>query len=281
MDGALSSITAAGKQNIGNAASSGQNAISSFDPSSISASNANQQGSLYGPGGSQSGQMNDYMAAYKASIANNPTATQLYDTANQQFNVPTLQNNATNLNNAVLTAPQQTLDTARGFNYDNNQVGNQTNLTLGRLSPLAIAATNSANTAEGLASNYVNAGLSQNATNLMPIQSYGQQLGAQLGYQATGLDQNQTNTLSALVSKMQSGEQLSAQEMQSYEQLAAAEEGAQATETSAQTTANAAQNVAKINSQNQILPTANGGATYYNPVTGYAYNPFSNIRQPS
>lgn len=274
----LQDINAAGSGQISGAASRGQSTINSFDPTAISATQLNQQGALYGPNGSQTGQMNDYMSAYKNSILNNPTAVDLYTQGNSIFNVPTLQKNATDLNNLVLQTPQNVLNTAKGFNYDNNQVNNQTTLNLEKLSPLATSATNSANTAEGLASNYVQAGLSQNATNLLPIQAYGNQLTNQLGYQATGLNTEQTNELSALVSKMQAGEQLSAAEMSAYATLSAAEESAQGTETAASTAANASQNVAKINNQNLSIAPGN---TYYNPVTGYAYNPTTPIRRPS
>lgn len=240
----LSSINAAGNQQIGNAANNGRSAINSFDPTSIAANNANQQGSLYGANGSQTGQMNDYMNMYKQSILNNPTATDLYSTANDKFNIPQLQETSNALNNAVLTAPQTNLDNAKGFNYDSNQVAAKNNLDLGRLTPLAIAAQNNANTAQSNASNYVTAGLSQNATNLLPTQAYGTLLGSELGYQATGLNQNQHDTLNALVSKMQAGEQLSASEMAAYEALSQAEENAQASE-----------DVANIQNQGQLANT--------------------------
>lgn len=273
----LSTINASGNSSISNAASNGQNAINGFDPTAISANNNTAQQGLYGPNGSQTKQMSDYMNMYKNSILANPTATDLYTTANTKFNVPALQNTSNALNNAVLTDPQQNVDNAKGFNYDSNQIGAKTAMDLGRLSPLAIAAQNNANTAQGNASNYVAAGLSQNATNLLPVQAFGTQLGSQFGEQATGLDQNQTNQMNALVSKLQAGEQLSAAELAAFEQLSAAEEGAQATENAATTGANASMQNARTQFSNLILPT---GSTYLNPLNGSAYNPFATPARP-
>lgn len=270
VDPNLQDITSNASASINNAASNGQNAINNFNPTTISATNANTQGSLYGPNGSQTAQNQNYMQMYQNSIANNPTATQLYNSANTQFNVPTLENNATQLNNAVLNAPQQVLNTAKGFNYDNNQVGNQTDLDLTKLSPLATAATNSANTAEGLASNEVQAGLSQNATNLLPVQAYGNNLTQQMAEQGTGLDQNQTDTLNALVQQMNAGVTLSTAQMQQLESLSAAEESAQASIQNTNTSANAGIEEANIGQQ---YKTVNPSQTVYDTQTGATYTP--------
>lgn len=252
-----------GTNNVNNAFNTGNSAINSFDPSGFSKSVTQGQNSLYGVGGAQNNQMNDYIQSYKNAVSANPSVTSLYNTGNDMFNVPGLQNEANSLNNAVLQAPSTVRNSARGFNFDNNQVQNQTNLDLMNLTPLAAAATNNANTAEQNASNYVQAGITQNNMNLMPVQTEGQQLQQQWAEQATGFDANSKNTLDALTAKMQAGVQLSQSEMSAYTQLAQMEENYQSMvgETGAAITQ------AQLGNQYKVIPAGNTMVNTFNGAT--------------
>lgn len=259
----MDNSTATSLQNT--ATSTGQNALNSFDPTasqnnflnSYNSLNANQQQ------GSQS-----YQDQYAKAVAANPTVSQLYDTANQNFNVPGLMQQSTNLNNAMLQDPQQNVNAAKGFNYDANQVGQQTTQDLARLSPIAAAATNQAQQAQTLAGQQVAAGQAQNAQNLLPIQSQQQFLLQQQGNQAQAYVAANTDAFQALTAKMNAGVQLSQTEATMYNQYIQAQAQVQA----AQTTANASVQSANITGQlankfanvaagNTLVNTETGGST--------------------
>lgn len=218
----MDNSTATSLQNT--ATSTGQNALNSFDPTasqnnflnSYNSLNANQQQ------GSQS-----YQDQYAKAVAANPTVSQLYDTANQNFNVPGLMQQSTNLNNAMLQDPQQNVNAAKGFNYDANQVGQQTTQDLARLSPIAAAATNQAQQAQTLAGQQVAAGQAQNAQNLLPIQSQQQFLLQQQGNQAQAYVTANSDAFQALTAKMNAGVQLSQTEATMYNAYIQAQESLQ------------------------------------------------------
>lgn len=259
----MSAAVDTGISNVNNANSQGQSALGAFDPN---AWNATTQAGLSGIKNSQDTTQNNYVQAYKDQIAANPSATDLYNTAYNKFNVGGLQNTSNQLNNAVLTAPQQNIDAAKGFAYDQGQIDQKTNQDLSRLSPLAIAAQNNSNTAQGNASNYVNAGLQQNATNLLPIQEQGTYLQDAYARQQSGYSTTQQAALTALQDKLDKGIALSTAEMQSYQALASSEASYQ----SALATANASVQAAKIGQQYQ---TVTSGQNLVNTFANTILNP--------
>lgn len=240
--------------------STGENALNAYDPSATASGYLNKNNAMFGSqvGGGPSN-ATDYMTAYKNSISANPAVQQLYQQGNQMFNVQPLAQNANQLQNAILQAPQQTLDTARGFNYDANQIANQVNLTLGRLSPLAAAATNQAQTAQQLANQYVQAGITQNQMNLLPIQQYGSMLADAMARQSTGFTTAMQAEFQGLQAKMQAGVQLSQAEIQRANQLA-----------SSQYAYEQAIKTAQLNNQFQTVPQ---GSNLVNTFLGTAVNP--------
>ncbi|MGH7747997.1 MAG: hypothetical protein ACREQ5_25035, partial [Candidatus Dormibacteria bacterium] len=191
-----------GSSQVNSANSQGQSAINGFDPTAIT-NNLNTGFNNLKSSQLGSGPQNgtDYMSAYANQVAQNPSVTGLYNTANKMFNVPQLQTQATNLNNQVNQATPQAYQLARGFDYSDPQVQNQINTNLRFLQPEANAATANANTASNLASNYVQAGQTQNAQNLLPIQSYGPIMQQALAAQSTGWTQDAQNQYAGLQAK--------------------------------------------------------------------------------
>lgn len=246
-----------------NANKTGQDALNSFDPTAsqnnfLSSYNSMNQGQAQGS--------QDFAKQYAAGIAANPSVGNLYTQANQQFNVPGLMQQSNQLNNAMLTDPQQNVNAAKGFNYDANQIGQQTTQDLARLSPLAQAATNSAQTAQTLAGQQVQAGITQNQMNLLPLQSQQAFLMQQQGNQAQAyLTANQA-TMQALSAKVAAGVQLSQSESQQYQALVQAQAAVQ----SAQTNANATIQAANIGQQYKVV---NPSQTVYNTQTQAGYTP--------
>jgi hypothetical protein len=236
----------------------GTNAINSFNPS---AQAGNQLGTFNALTGSQNAQTQDFLNAYKNTISGQPNLANTYASLGAQYNIPQLQQQTTNLNNAVIQTPQRNLNLAKGFNYDVNQVGQQTAQDLARLQPLASAATTAFQNAQGLVNQGVGYQQTQNQYELQPIQAQQALMNDAFARQYSGYTQAMQDEFNGLLQKMQSGITLSAAEIGRANTLATAEKSYQATI-----------DAAKISAQNQILPT---GATYYNPATGTAYNPFA------
>ncbi|HEX9059153.1 MAG TPA: hypothetical protein VF941_03145 [Clostridia bacterium] len=255
-----------GVSNVQGANQTGQNAINSFDPSNYANTTMSGLNTIIG---GQNNTQNDYQKAFINTISNNPTATQYYRQGQQIYNVQPLQEQANRLTNAVLTAPINDVNAAKGFNYDSNQVAQKQNQDLMYLSPQANAAQNNATTAQNNATTYMNAGLEQTGINLLPIEQQGNYLMQQYAAQQTGWTTAQAQQLSALQAKMQAGAQLSATEMQQYAALTQSEQSYQAALASANATVQSAQigNNYKILSPSQGLYDASTGK-----ITPYATN---------
>lgn len=259
-----------GMNNVQGAYNTGKDAVGNFNPTDWA---QQTQGGLKSLWNDQNSTQNQYINAFKNQIMSQPSATSLYKTGNDMFNVTGLQNTSNQLNNTILNTPNSNLDAAKGFNYDNNQVAQKTSQDLQRLAPAAAAAQANANTAAGNAANYVANGMAQNQYELQPTLQQGNYLMDSYARQQTGFTTTQQSQLDALKQKMMSGVQLSSDEMAAFSSLSNAESSYQ----SALTSANTELQKQKIVSQNQILPQ---GATYLNVSTNKAYNPFVTPAKP-
>lgn len=254
----MSDIYDSGMGKVKSAFDSGKDAIGSFNPNDWQQQTQKGYGDLW----SKQGQTQDaYVNAFKNQIMSQPSATNLYDKANNAFNVPALQNTANQLNNTMLTAPNNNLDAARGFNYDQNQVNQKTSQDLQRLAPAAAAAQNNANTAMANAGNYVQAGMAQNQYELQPMQQQGQYLMDSYARQQSGFTQTQQSQLDGLKQKMMSGVQLASDEMAAFTSLSQAESSYQASMNTAQKQLQAVQ-------LGQQYQTLSPGQTLINTLTG-------------
>lgn len=248
----------------------GNQAIQGFDPTSSANSVRGGYNNLFGSQVGAGGPTNstDYAKLYADTIAKNPTATQLYSTANDIFNVPNLQNNAIRLNNAVTNEVPNAYNLARGFDYGDAQVQNKINTDLRFMSPQANAAQANANTAAGLASQWVNQGMTQNQINLLPVQQQGQMLGEALARQSTGFDIAAQNELQGLVAKLNAGVTLSQAEIQRANELMKASQAYETALGVANINKQSAMGVAQIGNQYQTVPA---GQTLVNTFNGGTY----------
>jgi hypothetical protein len=208
------------------ALNTGKNAISSFDPTTTAGSQQNNLGSS-GLGGLLGGETSDYVNQYKNAVANNPTVTSLYNTANNMFNVPGLAQTATGLQNRVTNITPNAYQGAKGYDIGSTEINNGIANASAYLTPQSNAATANYNTAAGLASQYVTAGQAQNAQNLLPIQSQGTLLQQQEAAQSTGWNNAAQSEFQGLINKMNAGVTLSGTEMARANQLAQSEEAYQ------------------------------------------------------
>ncbi len=241
------------------AKSTGENAIASYDPTAAGSAVMKSTGTQ--PGGLASqlgGQTSDYVNRYTQAVANNPTVTSLYKTGNELYNVPQLATEATNLQNRLTDVTPNAYQGAKGFDIDSTDINNGIANATAYLSPQAQRATANYNTAAGLASNFVNAGITQNQMNLLPIQAEAPLLAGSENAQGVVWNTAAAQTLQGLIAKMQAGVQLSQNEMQMAQTLAQAEEAYQQ-EQLAQTYKTLSPSQTLFNTMNQNT---------FNPVTG-------------
>lgn len=211
---------------------------------------------------SQANQVQAFQGANQAAVNALPTFQQLNQQANQQYNVPNLANTATQLNNTVLQIPQTYSQATQGSDTNNNQLMQLIGQKQWELDPLAQAATNSAQTAQGLANTSVGYGVQNEAQQLSPFQNAAPLLQGQMGNAATNFTQDQANQLSALESMVQAGTTLSANQAS---QLSALQQ-AQLSYQGQIAAANASQNAAAYAANK--MQNVQQGTVEYNPATG-------------
>lgn len=175
----------------------------------------------------QANQVGAFQGSYNAAAQALPTFQQLNQQANQQYNVPNLQNTATQLNNQVLQIPQTYSQATQGSDTNNNQLMQLIGQKQWELSPLAQAATNSAQTAQGLANTSVGYGVQNEQQLLSPYANTAPLVQSQLASAASNFGAQQQAELAALTAKMQSGVALTQTEQNNLNALQIAQQGYQ------------------------------------------------------
>ena len=213
----------------------------------------------------QLGTVGAFQGAQQAAVNALPTFQQLNQQANDQYNVPNLQNTATQLNNTVLQIPKTYSDLTTGSDTNATQLQSLIGQKQWELDPLAQAATNSAQTAQGLANTSVGYGVQNEAQQLSPFTTAAPLVQNTLASQATGFTQSQADQLAALNTQVQAGVTLSGDQMAQLSALQQAKyqyDGAVAA-------ANATVNAAKAYSQYHPV---SAGQSLYNAATN-TYTP--------
>lgn len=244
----------------------GNNALNSFNPTDVANTQKSGFNDLYGQ---QTGTIGDLTKTYASQIADNPSATELYNRGNSIYNVNNLQKQANYLNNQVTNAYPSAVNQARGFDYSQGQVDNAVNQNLRFLEPQATAATNNASQAANLAAQYVTQGMAQNNLNLLPIQSQISATNDAMARLSSGYTTAAQNEMEGLQAKLNAGITLSANEIARANQLAQLAEAYQATLNTNQTTlANTIQGQKYVNVApgNTLVNTVAQG--YVQPATG-------------
>jgi hypothetical protein len=234
----------------------GENAINSFDPNATANNQRTNWSNLFN---TQQGTQDNFLNSYNSKIASQPSLSDSYAKFGAANNLTGLGQQATTLNNAVLKAPQQNIDLARGFNYDQNQIDQKTNQDLTKLQPLASAATNAFQTAQDLTNQQVGYQQTQNQYELQPLQAQQEMITDAFARQMTGYTQANEAELQGLIAKMNQGVALSTAEISRANALA-----------SAQASYNAAIDSANIANQYQ---TVDSGQNLVNTFTNGIINP--------
>jgi hypothetical protein len=166
----------------------------------------------------------DLLGRYTGAINSQPTLTSLYGSIGQQYNLPTLQANANQLNDTVSQIPYTQLNAARGEEMSQNQLDRGVGYQQAKLSPLAERATTQAQNAQNLVSTQLGLEQQQQQKELQPYSMESTLLGQQQGYGVSLQSQQNTNELNTLLAKMQAGVQLSTAEADRANQLAISEQ---------------------------------------------------------
>ncbi len=239
-------------------APNGSGNIQGYNPdytNTFSTQNQNSQNFNQG----QANQVGAFQGAYQGAVNALPTYQQLNQQANDQYNVPALANKATQLNNTVLQIPQTYSQATQGSDTNNNQLMQLIGQKQWELSPLAQAATNSAQTAQGLANTSVGYGVQNEAQQLSPYSNTVGLVQSQLASAAANFGAQQQAELAALTAKMNAGVTLTTDERDNLNRLQTAQTAYNQAVDVANITANYAGNkFVGVAPGNQVVNTQNG-----------------------
>ncbi len=252
--------------NVAGQTINGQQNVGGYNMPDLTGISATQNQNSQNFNQSQANQVAAFQGANQAAVNALPTFQQLNQQANQQYNVPNLANTATQLNNTVLQIPQTYSQATQGSDTNNNQLMQLIGQKQWELDPLAQAATNSAQTAQGLANTSVGYGVQNEAQQLSPYANAAPLLQNQMASAATNFTQDQANQLSTLQALVASGAQLSANQATQLASL----ENSKRTYDAAVATANATVAASK----NYAIPQ---GGVAYNGSSNTAYSPYNKI----
>lgn len=206
------------------------------------------------------------LQGYAGAIGGQETAQAMWDRLADETGYRQAMKQATDIGNQLAMVPQTMMGLTRGQDVNANQLQNAMNMQTWKLAPIQQRAQAQAQSAGQLMQQQIGALQQQQAKELTPYQQQQQFLADRLARETSMFTQQNQNELNALTAKMQTGAQLSSAEQDRLNQLRIAQEGYR---NELQKTQMGLQNV-------QIAP----GSTYFNPVTGYAYNPYQKVARP-
>lgn len=214
---------------------------------------------------SQQNQVGAFTGAYNAAARALPTYQTLLNNANKQYNVQPLAQNAANLQNTLLEVPKNYSDLTKGSDTNSAQLQNLIGQRQWELAPVAEAAQNSANVAQGLANTSVGYGVQNEAQQLSPYTNTVPLLTSTLAGASSNFGAQQQAELQALTDKLNQGVILTNAEQQRLNDLKIAEEGYNNALAVANTTGNYALNQQRlanlfqnVGAGNTLINTSNG-----------------------
>lgn len=251
-----------GESQVRDTFNQGRNSLNEFDPQGVANST---RASFDNLNRTQTGQTNDYLTGFRNQIASQPSALDYYDQGNDKYNVPQLQQKANYLNSQVVNQLPMQYQLAKGWDVSDSQVQNATNQALRFLLPASQSATAQAQTAQGLAEGYSQAGQIKNQYELQPTITQGQMLQDSFARQMTGFSTEAQQRYEGLLQKAQLGVQLSSAEADEYAKLASAQQQYNAAIEGAKIGAQNNIDVANLGNKYKIIPA---GQTLVNTLTG-------------
>lgn len=237
----------------------------------------NQRNASQGMLGNQDTMTNKFLGNYANAIGNQETTNAMWNRLANETGFNRYNQQALDINNQLAAIPQTYTAATRGFDVNANQLGRIMNMQTEKLSPIAQRATAQAQNAGNLMTNQMNLGQQQQQKELLPYQAQQSFLTDRIARETSMFTQDNQNELQALTNKMNAGITLTNAERERVNQLKIAEEGYKNNMAIAQAQIAGNTNIAKINSGT----TLGANQTYFNPYSGYAYNPTNpNILNP-
>lgn len=220
--------------------------------------------------GGQNNQINDFTNKFSSFVNNLPTTQSMAESFGQRLNIPTLQNNANQIQSTIANLPHTYSQAVRGTDTNANQLQRIIASKLGELGPAATTANNALSSAQTNLSNQLGYAQNDISRSLLPIQNQAQLFGQNLASGAQLFGQNEQGELSSLISKMQTGAQLTEGELNRANALAIAKENNQAQmdqiQKQAELSGNANQYMS-IGEGNTLIDTRTGQPVYTAPKT--------------
>lgn len=244
----------------------GANSVAGFQMPNFTSVLGNQRAGAQNMFGGQDVATGQALKGYAGAIGGQETAQAMWNRLADETGYRQLNKQSVDISNQLANIPQTSMASTRGFDTNANQLQNIMNMQTWKLAPIQQRAQAQAENAGQLMQQQIGALQQQQQKELTPYQQEQQFLQDRMARETSTFNQQNQNELAALTSKMQTGAQLSTDEQNRLNQLKMAE---LEYKKAIQTTQMGLQNVA-------LSP----GQTYFNPVTGYAYNPTMKVARP-
>lgn len=165
-------------------------------------------------------QTNDYLTRYTNFIGGQETQAAMAKRIGDELNLPTLSENAYNINRIVRELPQTYSAATRGFDVNANQLSRIIGQKTSELAPALATANEAKANAQASVDKQMGYAVADQNKALLPYQSEQTLLIDRLARESTGFNIEKENELSTLIAKMNAGITLSEGEKNRAQQLA-------------------------------------------------------------
>lgn len=173
---------------------------------------------------SQAGQESDYLNRYKTAIGGQETSSAMAKRIGAELNLPTLSENAFNLNRTVRELPQTYSAATRGFDVNANQLSRIIGQKTAELTPALTTANEAVANANQALATQMGYQLSDQEKQLLPFTTEKELLTNKLARETSMYTAENENELNTIIQKIASGIQISEAEKNRAMQLAAQEQ---------------------------------------------------------
>lgn len=171
----------------------------------------------------QYGEEQDYLSRYRKALGGQESLPDMYKRLGIELGIPNLQQSSNTLNTTLANIPATYSSATRGFDVNANQLSRTIGQKTAELQPVVTSTNNALTSAVENAGRGMQYGIAQQQKELLPFQTEASMLSDRWAREQTGFTTDHQAELSALISKMQSGVQLSEGEANRANALAVAE----------------------------------------------------------
>lgn len=168
----------------------------------------------------QNAQTSDYLNRYKTALSGQESMSAMAKRLGTELNLPTLSENAYNINKTVRELPQTYNSATRGFDVNANQLSRIIGQKTSELAPALTTANEALANAQGSLNTQLGYGQADNAKALLPFQTEKELLTDRLARETTLYTRESENELNVLIEKIKSGIAVSEAEKNRANELA-------------------------------------------------------------